>query len=218
MSQGLLKRRKRFDLQKRKNLRFQLRSDWAEFFRVAAERFVAEFLVFVDGAEDCACFLRIQSQGFEVVEPKVAITEPHIEILLGQSEGAQALDEQRDQLDFRLRTRFAEDISVELMETTAAAFLHPLVPIELSDTEPFDRPLERAGLRPHQPANGWRHLRAQRHLAPALVGEAKKLGFNLVSRLALIKIERLQDRSIVFGKAKCAGRLPPEPKDVISTR
>ena len=113
---------------------------------------------------------------------------------------------------------FAEDVGVELEKASAAALLHPLVAIKFRDAEPLDRALERVGLGADEAANRRCHLGAQRDLAPALVGETKKLRLDFVARLGLVEFERLEHGRIVFREAEVAGGLPPKAEDVVPPR
>ena len=115
------------------------------------------------------------------MEPQVAIAQPDAEVLLGEAKGAQALDEERDKLNLGFRARLAEDIRVQLVEAPSPSLLHALVPVEIGDVEPLDRPLEGAGALADQPADAGRHFRTKRDLALPLVSEAEKLTLYLVA-------------------------------------
>ena len=156
----------------------------------------------------------IKTEGAEVMEPEVPVTQPHVEILFREPEGAQALHQERDQLDLRLRTWLAEDVRVELEEASSTPLLHPFIAEELADAEPLDRPPQRVGARANQPADGRGHLGPQRHFTPTLVGETEKLRLDLVTRLGLVQFQRLQHGRVVLREPKAGCRLAPQPENV----
>jgi len=88
-----------------------------------------------------------------IEEPQVAIAEADGEVVLGQPETGETLDEQRDQLDLGLRAGFAEDVGVELVKGPAAALRARSLAVKLGDAEPLDRPLQGAGLLADHPAD-----------------------------------------------------------------
>src|SRR6476661_8466633 len=101
---------------------------------VALEGIVAHFLITVDRTEDAARLRVVETQRLEVEKPKVAVAQPHIKIVLRQTETRQALDQKGDEFDLGLRAGFAENIGVELVERAEPALLGALVAIKLGDT------------------------------------------------------------------------------------
>ena len=107
----------------------------------------------VRGPRGLANLCGVKSQCFEIKKPQVAITQPHVEIILRQPEAREALHEQRDQFDLRLGSGFAEDVGVELVERSLPAFLRAFVAEKLRDAEPLDGTLERVGFGSDEAAN-----------------------------------------------------------------
>src|SRR5690606_10251836 len=133
----------------------------------------------------------VEAERLEEVEPEISIAQPNIKVLVGQPECTEALHQEANQLDLGLRTRFAEDIGVELKETASTALLHALVAVKLGDAEPFDGALECIRPGSDQPAHRRRHLRPQRDVAPAFVGEAEELRLDFIAGLRLVELEWL---------------------------
>src|SRR4051812_15215919 len=116
MSERRLKRIESFDLKEREHLGFQRRIERTKLFAVAVKRVIAVFLITIDRAQHRANPQSVEPQRFQIIEPKVTIAKSHIEILLGQTEGAETLNQQRDQFDLRLGSLLPENIRVELAE------------------------------------------------------------------------------------------------------
>jgi len=176
---------------------------------VGVERFRPGLLVLIDRAQNAPGLIAVQPYAAEKIKPQIAVAEPHVKIAVGQAEAGKALNQQRDQLDFGFGPRLAEDVGIKLKKAPAAAFLHPLITVELSNAKPLDRPFERARPFSHQSANGRRHFRSQRDLAAAFVRETEELIFDLFSRLGSVEIEGLQHGSVVLGEAKSARGAAP---------
>ena len=85
------------------------------------------------------------------------------------------------------------------------AALLPLVAEELRNREPSDRFLETVGPLRHHPGEGRRHLRPERHLPPALVGEGVELGDDFLPALVGVQVQRFERRAVVFLEAVAAG-------------
>ncbi len=213
-----LERGKTLDAEKGENLRLRVLGERAKSLGVGLERVVADLLVFVHRAEHGLGPGLVEPERGEVVQPEGAIAEPHIKILRPQPEARQGLHEQADQLDLRLGPRLAENVAVELEKRALAPLLRAFVAVELPDAAPLDRTLQRVGLRPDQTADGGGHLGPQRDLAAALVREGEKLRLDLVARLALVEVERLQHGRVVFGKPIRMRRPAPLAKEVIPAR
>ncbi len=81
------------------------------------------------------------------------------------------------------------------------AALLPLVPEELRDREPADRLLEPVGALRRHPRQRGGHLRAKRHLPPALVGEGVQLRDDFLPALVGVEIQRLERRAVVLLEA-----------------
>src|ERR1043166_892704 len=94
------------------------------------------------------------------VLPGIAAAQPDEKIIGGQAEGAQGIDEQRDQFGVRREVRLAEDVGVELEVFAHAALLLALVAEELGDGEPLDGLLVIALVRRRHAREGGGHLRA----------------------------------------------------------
>ncbi len=148
---------------------------------VDLEGLITGLLVAINRRQHAARLRIGEAQRLQVEEPQVTVAQPHIKIVLGQTEAGQTLDEQGDKLDLGLGAGFAEDIGVKLMKRAQPALLGALVAVELGDAEPLDRPLQRAGLLADHPADRRRHLGPQGDLAAALVGETEELGLYLVA-------------------------------------
>jgi|GEM_PF-5701658 len=199
-------------------LGFQRHVDRPESLRVPLEGIVAHLLILIDRAQNRPDAPLVESKRLKIIKPEIAVAEPDIEVALGQTKRAKALHEQGDQFDFRLGARFAKDIRIELGKTTPAPFLHALIPVEFTETEPFDRTLQRIGPRSDQTADRRRHFRTQCDFAAAFIRKAEKLGFDLVARFGLVEVKRFQHRGIVFRETERIRGPTPELKQMIPAR
>ena len=111
----------------------------------------------------------------EKVLPGVAAAQADHEIIGGQAEGAQGVDEQGQQFGVGGGTRFADEVGVELKVFAQAALLLAFVTEKLGDGEPLDRLLVMALVGGDHAGQGGRHFRAERDRAFALVQKIIKL-------------------------------------------
>ena len=131
-----------------------------------------------------------------------------------EPEGAHDVDRQRDDLGVGQRPRLADQVAVELEVLSKPPPLLPLVAEQLGDGEPADRLPEPVGPGRHHPRQGRRHLRAQRDLASALVGEVVELPHDLVAALRRVQLQRLERRAVVLLEPVAGRNRPPGPEDV----
>src|SRR5690606_24057011 len=89
----------------------------------------------------------------------------------------------RDHLGVCQRSRFTNEVAVELEVLAEAATLLLLVAEELRHAEPADRLAHRRCMRRNHPCESRRHLRTQRYVTTALVDELEQLGHDLVAAL-----------------------------------
>ena len=76
--------------------------------------------------------------GVEEVGPEVAVAEADAEVVMGEAEGSEAMDEEGDGFGVGEWGGFAEDVAIELVEGAEAAFLWAFVAEAFGDIEPFD--------------------------------------------------------------------------------
>ena len=91
-----------------------------------------------------------------------------------------------------------------------------LVAEQLRHREPAHRLAQRVRLRGDHARERRRHLRAQRHLAAALVGEVVELADDLVAALPRVQLERLERRPVVLDERIAPRDVAPGPDDVSS--
>ena len=70
---------------------------------------------FVDGLDEGVALVLGDALRVHEIGPELAVAQAHDEVLLGQAEGAQRVDDQRDQLDVGLESGLADDVAVELV-------------------------------------------------------------------------------------------------------
>ena len=143
-----------------------------------------------------------------------AVGEPHAHVRRPEPEGAHHVQRQGDDLGVAERPGLADQIAVELEVLSKPPPLLPLVAEELRDGEPADRLLEPVGARGHHAGERGRHLRPQRDLAAALVGEVVELPDDLVAALGRVQLERLERRAVVLLEPVPGRHGPPGPEDV----
>ena len=124
--------------------------------------------------------------------------------------------EQRDQLGIGGGVALADDVGVELEVLAQAAFLLALVAEELGQGEPFDRLLVAPLVGGDHARQGGGHLRAQRHLALALVCEIVELPDDFLAALGGEELQRFEGRAVVFAKAVAPGHAAPLVEDVLA--
>src|SRR5437773_10595599 len=107
----------------------------------------------------------------EEVVPCIPAAEADYEVLGGQPEGPQAVNQQRNQLGVRRRSSFPDDVGIELKMLAEPAFLLAFVAKELGDTEPFERFLVTPLVRGDHAGQSRRHFRPERYFAFAFVDE-----------------------------------------------
>ena len=127
---------------------------------------------------------------------------------------AHDLDRDREQLRVRRDVRLADDVDVQLKVFAQPPALLPLVAKQLRHREPANRLAQRVRLRRGHARQRRRHLRAQRDLAAALVGEVVELADDLVAALLGVQLERLERRSVVLDEREPTRSLAPRGHDV----
>src|SRR5947207_1443244 len=159
---------------------------------------------------------RVPRSALDELVPRVAAAEAHDEIVGGQLQRAERIDQQRDQFRVGSRIGLAEDVGIQLEVFAQPAFLLALVAEELRNGEPFDRLFVVARVRSDHAGECRRHFRPQRHGAVAFVGEVVELADDFVAALGGVKLERFERRAVVFAEAIAASDLAPGFKNVIA--
>ena len=136
---------------------------------------------FVDGLEEFIFASRISRAALVKFMPRVPAAQANDEVLPGQTEGAQGVDEQRNQLRIRRRAGFADEVGVELEVLAQPAFLLAFVTEQLRYGKPFDGFFVVPLVRSNHTGERRRHLRPERNGAIALVHEVVKLADNFVA-------------------------------------
>src|SRR5690625_3675595 len=173
---------------------------------------------FIDNLQHRRHRIAIEPHPVQIIKPEIAIAQPNIKILRRKPESSQRLNQKRNQLDFRFGARLPKDIRIKLIKRPQPPPLLPLISILLADRKPFDRTFQTVRPRPDHPRKTRRHLRTKRHFAPAPILKRKKLADDLISRFLPIKIERLQNRRIIFRKSESICSQSPRAEKMISNR
>ena len=100
---------------------------------------------------------------------------------------------------------FPDQVAIQLEVLPQPAPLLALVPEQLGNREPANRLAEPVGPLGDHAREGRSHLGAERHLAPALVGEVIELGHDLRPALLGVEIEGLERGAVVFLETVAAG-------------
>ena len=143
------------------------------------------------------------------VGPKFAIAQPNDHVIRGKTEGAQQVDQERDQFDIRSGRSVADDVAIELEMFAQPAALLFFVAETLGDGEPLERFAEPAFMRCDDPGECRRELGPHRDFAVASIGEIEKLRDDFGAALFLVKLGRLEDWAVPFDKAVAAADLAP---------
>src|SRR6185437_9100271 len=125
-------------------------------------------------------------------EPAVGDAGAHVG--RGEPAGAHYLDRHGEELGIRRDVALADDVHVELEMLAKPTALLPLVAKQLRNREPPDGLTQRVRLGGRHACQRRRHLRPERDLAAALVGEVVELADDLLAALAGVQLERLQRR------------------------
>jgi len=97
-----------------------------------------------------------------------------------------------------------------------ATLLRLFVAEELGEREPLDGLFVRTFRGGDETSDGWRHLRAQRDGAFALIDEIKQLGDDLVSGLVGIQLEGFERWSIILSESVAPCGFAPAAEDVLA--
>jgi hypothetical protein len=179
-------------------------------------------LQFVDDLEELIFALPVSSgvrplpSAFVELVPRIAAAQSNAEVLRGQTEGPQCVDQQRDQLGIRRRIGFADDVGVELEVLAQAPLLLAFVAKQLRNGEPLDRLFVVPFMRRDHSGQARRHLRPESNLPVAFVPEVIKLPDNLAAALGGEQLQRLHRRAVIFAEPVSSRRLPPFGEDVLS--
>ena len=168
----------------------------------------------VDDGEDRRRLLVVDAERGEDRAQQTAVGDARAHVVRRQPAAAHDLDRDREQLGVGGDVGFADDVDVELKVLAQTAALLPLVAKELRHREPADRLAQRVRLRGRHARERRRHLRAQRDLAAALVGEVVELADDLVAALLRVELERLERRPVVFDEREPARNVAPHAHDV----
>ena len=151
-------------------------------------------------------------------DPGMAVRGADDEIPGDETEGEHRLDGQGDQLRIGCRTGFAENVHVELVELASPALLRFFVTETLADFEPLERFRKIPLVLGDEPGQRGGDLGPQRHIAPALVLEAEKLGGNLATGFFQIESGVLENGRLVFHIPAAAGDGTPGFEQIIANR
>jgi len=143
-----------------------------------------------------------------------AVGEPNPHVGGSQAEGPHDIDRQRDDLGVAERTRFADQVAVELKVLAQPAALLALIPEELRNREPADRLLEPVGALRHHTRQRGGHLRPQRDGPPPLVRKGVELPDDLRAALVRVQLQGLQRRAVVFLEGVAPGHPAHRLEDV----
>ncbi len=148
--------------------------------------------------------------------PGVTAAQANDKILLGQTEGTQGINEQRDKFGVRRGIFFPDNVRVELEMLAQAAFLLAFVAVKLGNREPFNRLFVLALVRGHHARERGRHFRAERDVPFALVCKIVKLSDDFIAAFGGEQFQRLERRAIVFAKIIAARHFAPFIKDILA--
>ncbi len=140
-------------------------------------------------------------------QPAVRVADD--EVVLAEAAGAEDLHAGRHDLGVGLDPFDPDDVEVELPELAEATALRTLVAEQARDREPLDRlgqPLAAGGDHPRQRR---RHLRPQGDFPAAPVLEGVQLADDLLTRLAGVELQGLDDGRVVLLEAESERGVAP---------
>ena len=150
------------------------------------------------------------------VLPGVAAAQPDDEVLGGEAEGAQRVDQQGNELGIGGGIRLADEVGIKLEVFAQPAFLLTFVAKKLGDGEPFDGLLVVAFVGGNHAGERGGHLGTQGNFAFAFIGEIVELSDDFFATLGGEEFERFERGAVVFAKAIALGDLAPGVKDVLA--
>ncbi len=183
----------------------------------ALGRFLARLtFALVDHSEQFAPALFRHILRAEQIGPEFAVAQPNDDVLGGETEAAQEIDREGDDLHIRRGRSVADQVAVELVMFAQTAALLFFVTKTLRDGEPLQRLAEFAFMRRDDTGQTGRELRAHRYFAVTFVGEIKKLPDDFGAALFLIELGRLENGRVPFHKTVAAANVAPARKDGVT--